>query len=542
MKLAVGWLLALLATPTFAVAQGAYPSPSPSPSPTPERPKLELSLDEAVKRALENNADIAVARYNPEASAQSVREVEGNYDPFLSSNVSYTSSAARASDVFAGVSTIDTNALTYSAAASKLFTTGATLRVNFDNTRRDSNVTTSTFNPSYRSELTASLTQPLLRNFRTDATRQALQVSKKNREISDTQFKQTVLNTSATVRQLYYDLIYAIDNLEAQRKNLDLARQQVDENRIKVRVGTLAPLDVVSAEAEMASRQEGVILAEAALTDAEDAVKRVVFPTIDTATWALEIVPTDRATAATGPVAIDVDAAITSALENRTDMIAARKSVENAEISARFARNQTLPGADLVASYGATGLGGTELRRDPVTNEVTRLPGGYSDTLSQVFGRDAPTWSLGINLSYPLRNRSASAQSARLRIAREQAETNLKRLEMQVAAEVRSVARSVQTNYQRIESTRASRVLNERRLDAENKRFAAGMSTNYAVTQAQRDLALAEVAELRAVADYRKSLVAFELVQAAGSNGVSIVSTSTRSTTSRTSTGTPFAQ
>ena len=151
----------------------------------------------------------------------------------------------------------------------------------------------------------------------------------------------------------------------------------------------------------------------------------------------------------------------------------------------------------------------------------TPVPGGFGDAFSDVFGRDFPTWSIGVNVSYPLFNRAAKAQSARARITREQQEASLRRLEIRVTQEVRSAARAVDTNFKRVQSTRSARVLQERRLDAEEKRFAAGMSTNFLVTQSQRDLALAEVAELRAVADFRKSIVNFERVQEAG-GGVSL--------------------
>jgi outer membrane protein TolC len=289
----------------------------------------------------------------------------------------------------------------------------------------------------------------------------------------------------------------------------------LEENRIKVRVGTLAPLDVVSAESEVAGREELVIVAEAAVANAEDAIKQAIFANSAPETWALEIVPRDRPSAE--PVGIDAGAALARALESRTDVLAARKALESAEISAELGRNQTLPTADLVASYGAAGIGGTRLRRDdPLGPVVERIESGYGDALSQISARDFPTWSIGVNLAYPIRNRAATARSARARVARDQAEANLRRLELQVTAEVRAAARAVESNFKRVESTRAARVLQERRLDAENKRFAAGMSTNYLVTQAQRDLALMEVAELRAVADYRKSLVIFERVQEAG--------------------------
>ena len=474
--------------------------------------RLELSIDEAVRRALESNADIAVEKLDPEASAQSLREAEGAYDPLLSSNLSLSSRTSTSTNVFAQGKTDTT---TYNFGLSKLFVTGGFLEVDFTNNRSETDNEFSNFNPSYNSGFMATLSQPLLRNFRIDGARQAVRVAKKNREISDAQFRQTVLNTTATVRMLYYDLLYAADNLEASRKSLDLAKKLLDENQIKVRVGTLAPLDVVSAEAAMASREEQVIVAEAGLANAADALKQAIFPANSPETWSTEIVLTDKPTAE--PARVDVDAAITRALQDRTDVLSARKSLEAAQISAEYGRSQALPAADLVATYGTNGVGGTALTRDGIGGPVlSSVPGGYGDALDQVLGRDFPTWTIGINLSYPIRNRAAGARSARLKVARDQAEAVLRRLELQVATEVRAAARAVETNYKRVESTRAARVLQERTFDAENKRVAAGMSTNFIVTSTQRDLALAAVAELRAIADYRKSLVSFELVQAAG--------------------------
>jgi outer membrane protein TolC len=217
---------------------------------------------------------------------------------------------------------------------------------------------------------------------------------------------------------------------------------------------------------------------------------------------------------------VDTDAAVRNALEKRTDILAARRSLENAESGVQLAKNQELPQIDLVAAYGTAGVGGTQIEREGFGGPIIRtVPGGYSDALSNVFGRDFPTWTLGFNISYPIFNRQADAAEARA----------------QVTAEVRSAARAVETNLKRVESTRAARVLQERRLDAEEKRFAAGMSTNFFVTQAQRDLALAQVAELRAIADYRNSIVNFERVQEAG-GGVSF-SGSTGNAVSRAGAG-----
>jgi outer membrane protein len=503
-------------------APPAVQSPAPTATPDP-RPELPLSLQDTVTRALENNTDIAVERLNPEMSAEDVREARGVYEPLLFSTITQGSVTSPARNVFSGGDTVNTDTLIYDVGASQLLPTGGSLRVDFDNSRETTDNTFTTFNPSFGSSLLFRFQQPLLKNFSIDANRYQIQVARRNRDISEVQFKQTVLNTTANVKQLYYDLIYAADNLEAQRKSLALATKLVEENRIKVRVGTMAPLDVVAAEAEQASREEAVILAENALLEAEDAVKAAIFPRNDPATWNLRIVPTERPTAE--PMSVDVEAAIRVALERRTDLTATRLSVENAEYGLRFWRNQNLPQVDLVASYGSTGIGGTQfLRDDPLGPPTGTVPGGFGDALSGVFGRDFPTWQVGVNVSYPILNRQNSAAAARARLNRDQAQANLRRAELQVAAQVRSAGRAVETNYKRVESTRAARVLAERRLDAEEKKFAAGLSTNFLVTQAQRDLAVALVSELRAVADYRKSIVDFERVQESGGGGLTFAS------------------
>ena len=204
----------------------------------------------------------------------------------------------------------------------------------------------------------------------------------------------------ANVKQSYYDLIYALDNLDAQRKSLGLAQQLLEENRIKVRVGTMAPLDVVAAQSEVASREANVIEAEASVADAEDILKRAMFTSNEPASWDTRIVPTDRPTAE--QVMVDVPGAIVIALQKRTDIQAARKTLESTEYGVTYAKNQLLPALDLRAGYGTTGLGGTQVL-DPVTREPLPNPitGGCGNAVGDVFGRNFPTWTLALNLSYP---------------------------------------------------------------------------------------------------------------------------------------------
>ena len=484
-----------------------------------ERPTLELTVDDVVKRALENNSDIAVEKYNPQSSLESVRSAQGYYDPFASASLSRNNATTPGSNAFTGGSKVTNTTNTWNFGLNQYVPTGGTFTLGFNNNKQDTNSVFSTFNPTYNSSLSVGLTQPLLKNFKIDYARQQIRLAKKNAEISDVRFRQTVIATVASVKQSYYDLIYAIDNLATARKSLSLAQKLLDENQIRVRVGTMAPLDVVSAKSEVASREGDVITAENQLVDAEDTLKRAIFPANDPATWALRIIPKERPSAE--PYPVNLDAAILQAIEKRTDVAVARKGLEQNDFSLQYYRNQVLPQLDLVASYGGTGIGGTGLVRNPAFGGpvVQTIPGGYGDATSSVFGADFPTWRVGFNVTYPILNRGAKAGAAQAQLAKEQAEASFRRLQLQVAAEVRSAGRAVETNFKLVQATGAARVLAEQRLDAEEKKFAAGMSTNYFVTQAQRDLAVAAVNEIRSIANYRKSVINFERSQESGISG-----------------------
>jgi outer membrane protein TolC len=522
-----------LVLPGPALAQAAQTAvqASPAPAAAPAGETLQLTLDEAVKRALENNADLAVARYNPELSQQSVLGAQGAFDPVVYSTLSKSSQDTEGTTALAGGNVVNTQQDVWNFGTSvPLRPTGGTFTVDFNNFKRDTDNAFTTLNPLYSSNLSIGLDQPLLRNFRIDASRNQLRIAKKNREISDVQFKESILTTTAQVKIYYYQLIYSIDALAAAQKNLELAKKLLQENEIRVKVGTMAPLDVVQAQSEVAAREEGVIIAENNLAQAEDNLKEAIFAQNDPAMWSTRIVPADRPTAE--PFPVDANAAVRNALESRTDIVAARKGLERADYNVQYFRNQLLPDLNLFATYGGAGAGGTTIVREPPIGGdiVETIPGGYGDAIDEVFGRDFPNWRVGVQFAYAIPNRSAKASAASARISKEQALASFRRLELNVAAEVRTAARAVESGFKRVQSTGAARVLAAQRLDAEEKKFAAGMSTNFLVTQAQRDLADAESAELRAVAEYRIAIVNFGRVQESGlstAGGVAVLSGST---------------
>jgi outer membrane protein TolC len=297
-----------------------------------------------------------------------------------------------------------------------------------------------------------------------------------------------------------------------QKKSLALAERLLDENRARVAVGVMSPLALAEAEAEVASRREAVLAALAWRGDVEAALKRIVFPKSDAETRALTIVPTSGVDV-DDDTAPDVEAAVAAALQKRTDVAALRQRLEIVGASAELAQDKLRPHLDLTASVGMTGIGGTRLRPEPGTAPTTA---GYGGALRDLVRSEHPTWSVGVDVSVPVGNHQATAAAARARADRAQIEAEVRRLEMRIATEIESAARSVLTGRERLAASRAARALQAKRLEAEEGRAATGSSTTFLLTQAQRDLAAAESAERRAATAYRQSRIELDRLQEAG--------------------------
>jgi outer membrane protein len=510
------------------------------------RPVAELRMEEAVQRALDRNLDIAVERLNPRTFDLSIAGLEANYRPTFTSTVGYRDATQFTRSQTAGADILTTQTFTGNTGLLQNFTWGGgSASIAFNNNRLEQSDRFATRNPTINSFFTASFVQPLLRGFRTDTTRAQLQITRINQNISESQLRATVTNTLTAVRNGYWDLVYAVQAVDVAQRSLQLAEQLVSDNRVRVEIGTMAPIDIVQAEAEAANRRQVLAAAESTWQTAELSLKRLIVSGTDDDLWRAEISPVDRPPF--GPEPIDIEAAIVHALEQRTDLDQARRQLEGNDVSVRLLQNQTLPAVDLSATYGVAGIGGTQFIRDsgaPLGSPPTlTIPSGYSDALRTLRNLDAPTWSLQVNVSYPIGTSAADANLARARIQTQQAQAQIKALELQVATEVTNIALQVQNNLKRVEAAQAARELAERQLEAENSKFEVGMSTNYFVVQAQRDLSDAQNAELRAQLDYRKALVDFERVQqtALTRAGITVVGTggTTTTTTSRAATTGP---
>ena len=495
-----------------------------SQAPAPSGPVRPLSVNDAIQLALEQNLGLRVQRLEPQIADESIVQVKTSWTPVLSSNVSNNSSTSPVGSFLSGaVGKLTNQSFSASIGASQqLPWFGGNYSVAWDNSRSKSNSAFSSPNPAVLSSISVSFTQPLARNFKIDAARQQLQLAQLTRETSDVSLRQAIFQTQRAVKHAYWNLAYAIASLAVQRQSLALAQESLKNNRARVEIGTMAPIDIIQAEAEVAAREQAVIVAESSVAQAEDNLRTLIFDPSTANFWNIRVELTDKPEYQAPR--IDVDAAVNGALEKRTDLIQAKNNLKMSDVNISYIRNQLLPDVNVQASYGLDGQGGTEIEFGGGFPPVPIGQGtiGYGNVLRQIGKNQFPTWRVGVVFSYPLGTSAAEANLARTRLQYAQSQLQLKNTELQITSQVRDVARQVNTNAKRVTATRAARELAAKRLEAEQKKFAAGMSTSFFVFQAQRDLAQAQNDELSAVLDFTKSLVDFETVQevpVAGSGG-----------------------
>jgi len=513
-------------------ANQTRPTVSPAAAGTP----VNVTLDEAVARALERNLDIAVERLNPRTFDFSLSALNANYKPTFNSTVASRSATTFSTSQTAGADVLSTDTMTGNTGLSQnIKWGGGSFAVGFNNNRIENSNLFATRNPTLNSNLTASYVQPLLRGFRIDGTRSQLLVTRLNQEISEINLRGTITTTLANVRNAYWDLVYAIQAVEVAERSLALATKLVEDNRSRVEVGTMAPIDIVQAQAEEATRRQTLAQARATHRTAELVLKRLIVSGTEDALWAGSLNPTDRPSFT--PAVLDVEGAVKHALDVRTDLQQSRRTLQANDVAVRNLVDQQLPALDLTASYGLAGIGGTQFIRQGSglgSAIVGQINSGYAAALNTLFDRAAPTWNLALTFSYPIGTSAADANAARAKLQQQQTLAQSKQIELQIATEVTNAALQVQATMERYQAATVARELAEKRLEAEQSKFEVGMSTNFFVVQAQRDLADAQNAELRALLDYRKSLVDFERVQEAPASRSGGINSITGNTTGNT--------
>ena len=481
---------------------------------------VPMTLEDAVRRAIDNNLEVAVERLNPQTFDFTLASLRATYKPVATSSLGRRDVVRPPTSLLnPGVPNVST--MTYNSGLTQnLQWGGGSATLAFNNSKivsPDDQI--ASFDPQFNASYLFSFTQPLLRGFRIDQNRQQIQTTVINRDNAELNLKARTTNTLAAVRAAYWDYVYSIQAVDVARQSLALASKLLSDNKIRVEVGTMAPMDVVQAEAEEATRQQTLTTATASMRTAELALKRLIVSGTSDPLWSQHIEPVDRPDFQTA--SIDVEAAVRSALQQRTDLQIARNAFDSNSVLLKSQRDQSLPDVDAVISYGAAGLGGVQYLFDkPSGLDRQRIGvavnGGYGNALNTLFDRDYPNWSFAFNVSYPIGGNSAEALAARTRLLLQQNQAQIRASELTVATEVTNAALQVTNSTEALAASRAARELSQRRLDAEMSRFEVGMSNNYQVVQSQRDLREAQNSELRALLNYRKALVEFDRVQQAG--------------------------
>lgn len=488
-----------------------------------------LSLDDAVQLALEQNINLQVERINPQIQDEQVAFAATVFRPTWTSDLSYNGTTSPPDSFLSGSEgggALETGVFrTSTGLRQQIPIGGLSYTAGWDGSRSTTNSLFSNFNPRVNSTLAFSVVQPLMRNRRVDAARTQLVISRRNREISAVTLRGQAVDTVRAVKNAYWDLKYALANLEVHRQSLQLAEQTLRDNRTRVQVGTMAPIDIVEAEAEVARNEESVIVAEAAIEQAEDDLRAMLLDPGAPEFWTVKLDPTDAPR--TDPIVVDVEGAIRAARDTRADLLRAQHGLANIADNLRLYRDQTLPEVNAQVDYSLAGLGGRQFLRGegfpgPVVGTLSR---GLGSVLGDVLSADFPAWTIGFTVSYPVGRSAADANLTRTGLERRQALLQIEQIYTQMATQIRGVGRQVTTNMKRIEATRAARLLAERRLDAEQRKFGVGTSTSFLVFQAQRELATSRVNELKALLDYNKSLADFEAVQETPLSGTGIIIT-----------------
>lgn len=474
--------------------------------------EIPLSLSECLEIAIRNNLDVAVEVLNPELSNLSVSKAQEKFMPQFALGFGNQKTDTPSYSWLEATGSVAATYLDYQAQLLQQIPTGGRFDVTLYSYKSDTTAKFQTINPRYGSRLAFNFSQPLLKNFGFKNSRKEIIVAKNNVEISDARFQSVIMDTVYNVEQAYLFLAYSIANLDVMKQSLKLAQDLLAKNRREVEVGTLAPIEVLTAQAEVATREADILQAEVQVQNYEDRLRTLINLKEEREDITGKIVPTDKPTYA--EYKITVDEALRIGMENRPDLKELRWDLKNKNIEVGYTRNQLLPDLSLNASYWSPGISGTRIFYEddnPLSeNVVGVMPGNASDALKDVFGFKYNNWYVGLTLTVPTSSLFSRAEHAQARINLEKAQLTLKNTEQQAFLEIRNAVRLVETNYKRIAAYHVARELAEKKLEAEDKKLKVGLTTNYIVLQHQRDLATAQSNELRAIAEYILAQAALE--------------------------------
>jgi outer membrane protein len=495
---------------------------------------LYLSLSDAIALALENNIDIEVSRYSyplSDAALLSARASNGtgvSYDPAITGNINWARNAnINTNSVTAGGTSVNVADVgTRNFGIQQGFVTGGTATLGFNNNSQTTNNSNAIFLPSYLSGLSLQMNQPLLQGFGLAYNTRNLRVAKNNIRMTDYQFELQLNTTLNTVISTYWNLVSAALAVGVAQQSLELSQKLLDDNKKQLEIGTMAPLDVQQADQQVATSETNLITAQTAVEQQEVALKNLLSRNGlgSTNIADVHIIPTDRITVPAVEPIQPVQDMVATALDRRPELTQLRIQVENSKINLSGARNLLLPQVNFVGTVSNPGAGGifnTTPQINPLTGQIIprqepnpQYIGGYGNILSQVFGVPNVNYTLGVQLTIPLRNRAAQEAYITQDLQLRQSELGIQKQVNQIRLDVQNALIAVKNARARYQSATKASALAEAVLDSEQKKYALGASTSYAVVQHQTDLANARQAEVAALSAY--ALAKLQMDQATG--------------------------
>ncbi|MDA0327935.1 MAG: TolC family protein [Gemmatimonadetes bacterium] len=520
------WVLAAtLLLPGSGAAQVTTPATGPLapyavgtalPPLAPGAEMVSMTLEQVLARAVERNLDIQTAQLAPRMQAFTLQSAQAAFSPTLSGSYRYNNSTREStSQLDGGARTTNQQHSFNTSLSQNMRWYGGRLAADFNNSRTATNNTFTTLNPSFNSSVSVNYTQPLLSGLRTDNQRAALQTQEIQGQITEIQLTSLISNITDQVRSFYWNLRATIEQIEIQQRALTQSELLLAENQLRVQLGSMAQIQVIQAQSQVAAAQQSLLNAQVQWRNAELNLKSLLISGADDPLLSQTINPSELPTLQTQ--AVDIAAALQTALGQRADLRQQRYQLEMAELDLAVTRDGRLPDLDLTAAYSLQGIGGNVFERAELGGApVLTQQGGYLDGLSSIGAFETPTWSLTMNFSYPIGMRSGKANAERARLQFEQTNLAIKSQELAIITEVTSAGLSVTDTSLQLEAARRSRALAEEGAVAETVRFSAGAATNFEVGQANETLTSARLSELRALINHINAIADFERVQRVG--------------------------
>jgi outer membrane protein len=480
-------------------------------------PVVLMTLEQTIDRALERNLDIQTIELAPRMQQYALQSARAAFAPTLSGNYRYNNQTRQStSQLDGGARTTNQQHLLNTSLSQSMPWYGGELSADFNNSRTTTNNAFTTLNPSYNSSVSLGYTQPLLQGLKTDNQRVALEGQQIQGQITDLQVSSLVANITDQVRRQYWNLRAAIEQIEIQRRALEQAQQLLADNQLRVQLGSMAQIQVVQAEAQVAAAEQALLNARVQWRNAELGLKSLLIDGPDDPLLGQTINPSELPTLQTQ--AVDIQEAIQVAMRERADLRRQRHELDISQLELDLSQSARLPTLNLTASYTLQGVGGNVFQRDELGGDPVLVDrGGYWDGLNSIASFDTPTWNVGLAFSYPIGMRAGKANAERSRLQFEQSQLAMRSQELAVITEVTSAGLAVTDTNLQLEAARRSRELAEQSAIAMITRFNAGAATNFEVGQANDDLTAARLSELRALINHINAIAEFERVQRVGS-------------------------